>query len=253
MTMKTRIRIALSAFAGLISVSQVGAAQKDEANDVLIGYQEILNGREGVDPAILDTIAALIATETTNPGALTDTLRLLHPDFARALELAGDRGSEKGIGLLKKLSENEDPYLASESAYYLGRTLMNRQRSEEAIPLFIKIQDDHFDHSLRVGESIFYQGLCESNSLRRDAASISLNDFVDLYPDAPDRLLSEATDIINRIENVLDGSIDDVADHMDFATNKLELVDSGERTQGVQDDIVAMLDELIKQAEDSPP
>ncbi len=25
------------------------------------------------------------------------------------------------------------------------------------------------------------------------------------------------------------------------------------RTQGVQDDIIAMLDELIKQAEDSPP
>ena len=35
--------------------------------------------------------------------------------------------------------------------------------------------------------------------------------------------------------------------------NKLELVDAGERTQEVQDDIVAMLDELIKQAEDSPP
>ena len=107
--------------------------------------------------------------------------------------------------------------------------------------------------SLRIGEAIYYQGVCESLTLQRDAASISLNDFVDLYPDAPQRLLDDAVDTIGRIENVLDGSIEDVADHMDFATNKLELVDSGERTQEVQDDVIAMLDELIKQAEDSPP
>lgn len=251
--MKTRNWIALSAFAGLASLSQVGAAQKDEAADVLTGYQEVLKGREGLDPSILEKIAGLIAEETTDPGALTDVLRQLHPEFAKALEAAADPQNEEGIELLKKLSESDNPHLAAESAYYLGRTLMSRLRNEEAIPLFIKIQEDFFDHSLRVGESIFYQGLNESNTLQRDAASISLNDFVDLYPDAPERLLAEATDIINRIENVLDGSIDDVADHMDFATNKLEVVDSGERTQGVQDDIVAMLEELIQQAEDSPP
>ena len=251
--MKTRNLIVLSAFVGLAGLSQVGADQKDEASAVLLGYQEALKARGGVEPAVLDKIESLISEETTDPGALTEVLRQLHPEFAAALGAAADSGSDEGIQQLAKLAESDNPYLAAESAYYLGRTLMSRQRNEEALPIFVRLQDDFFDYSLRIGEAIFYQGLCESITLRRDAASISLNDFVDLYPDAPQRLLDEANDIIDRIENVLDGSIEDVADHMDFATNKLELVDSGESTQEVQDDIVAMLDELIKQAEDSPP
>lgn len=251
--MKTRNLIALAAFLGLAGTSHVGAAQKDEAADVLTGYQEVLKEREGLDPAILEKVAQLLAEETTDPGALTEILRKLHPEFAKALELAADTESEEGINQLKALAESDNPYLAAESAYYLGRTLMSRQRNEEALPIFIRIQDDFFDESLRIGESIYYQGICEALTLQRDAASISLNDFVDLYPDAPERLLADATDTIDRIENVLDGSIHDVADHMDFATNKLELVDAGERTQGVQDDIIAMLDELIEQAENSPP
>ena len=251
--MKTREMIALAAFLGLASSTQVGAAQKDEAADVLAGYQEVLTGKEGLDPAILEKVAQLIADETTDPGALTEILRTLHPEFSKALEAATDTDSEAGIEQLKKLTESDNPYLAAEATYYLGRTLMARQRNEEALPLFIKLQDDYFDESLRIGESIYYQGVCEALTLQRDAASISLNDFVDLYPDAQQRLLDDANDIIGRIENVLDGSIDDIADHMDYATNKLELVDAGETTQEVQDDIIAMLDELIKQSEESPP
>ena len=77
--MKTRNLIALAAFWGLASTSQVGAAQKDEAADVLTGYQEVLKGKEGVDAAILEKVAQLIAEETTDPGALTEILRQLHP------------------------------------------------------------------------------------------------------------------------------------------------------------------------------
>ncbi|MFT4548287.1 MAG: tetratricopeptide (TPR) repeat protein [Pseudoalteromonas tetraodonis] len=251
--MKTRKLIALSAFVGLSSLSLVGAAQQDEAVEVLTSYKQVLAGREGIDAAILERISGLIAEETTDPGALTDTLRELHPDFAKALEAATETGNDEGIKQLQKLTESDSPYLAAESAYYLGRTLMSRQRMEDALPVFINLQDDHFDYSLRIGEAIYYQGICEANTLQRDAASISLNDFIDLYPDAPERLLAEAKDLISTIENVLDGSIEDVADHMDFSTNKLELVDAGEQTQEIQDDIIAMLDELIKQAEDSPP
>jgi len=251
--MKTRNWFALGAIVGLSSISQVGAAQKDEAADVLVGYQEMLSGKEGLDPAIAEKVAALIAEETTDPGALTEVLRALHPAFAEALKAAADSESDEGIKQLTELSKSDDGYLAAESSYYLARTLMSRMRYEEALPIFIQIQDDHFDHSLRIGESIYYQGICESNTLQRDAASISLNDFVDLYPDAPAHLLGEANDLIGGIENVLDGSIDDVADHMDFATMKLDLVDTGERTKQVHVDIIDMLDELIKQAEDSPP
>lgn len=251
--MKTRNLIASCALVGLAIATQVGADQKDEAAAVLAGYRLALDGRGEIDPAILANLDSLVADGTTDPGALTEILRQLHPEFAKALAAASDSESDEGISLLEGLAESDNPYLAAESAYYLGRTLMSRQRNEEALPIFIKIQDDYFDYSLRIGESIFYQGVCESFTLQRDSASISLNDFVDLYPDAPERLLNEANDILARIENVLDGSIDDVADHMGYATNKLELVDSGEGTQGVQDDIIAMLDELIKQAEDSPP
>ena len=250
--MKTRKTFALVALLGLVNLSGLNAAQKDEAADVLAGFEEVLQAREDTDPALLAAVAQLIADETTDPAALTDILREMHPAFGKALEAAADTESDAGVEQLKKLAASEDPFLAAESAYYLGRTLMARQRNDDALPYFIKIQDDYFDQSLRVGESIYYQGICEALTLQRDAASMSLNDFVDLYPDAPERLINDANDTISRIENVFDGSIEDVADHMDFVTNKLMLIEAGEETQEIQNDVIAMLDELIEQAEQPP-
>ena len=61
--MKTRNLIALAAFLGLSSTSQVGAAQKDEAVDVLTGYQEILT-----DPSYSRQIITLTYPHIGNTG-----------------------------------------------------------------------------------------------------------------------------------------------------------------------------------------
>ena len=78
--MKTRNWIALISGGGRASVAGVGAAQKDEAKEVLQGYEESLKGREGIDPGILEKVAGLSAAETTDPGALTEVLRQLQPE-----------------------------------------------------------------------------------------------------------------------------------------------------------------------------
>ena len=123
--MKTRNLIALSAFVGLAGLSQVGADQKDEASAVLLGYQEALKARGEVEPAVLDKIESLISEETTDPGALTEVLRQLHPEFAAALSAAADSGSEEGIELLSQARRERQPLPGG------GECLLSRADTDE--------------------------------------------------------------------------------------------------------------------------
>jgi hypothetical protein len=52
------------------------------------------------------------------------------------------------------------------------------------------------------------------------------------------------------LQNFEEGSLSDVAEHMDFSRRRLDFSDAGENTQGKQEKIIAMLDELIKKAEE---
>ncbi len=104
MNMKTRNLIASCAFVGLAITAQVGADQKDEAAAVLAGYRLALDGRGEIDPSILANLDSLVADGTTDPGALTEILRQLHPEFAKALAAASDSESDEGISLLEASS-----------------------------------------------------------------------------------------------------------------------------------------------------
>ena len=92
--------------------------------------------------------------------------------------------------------------------------------------------------------------MAKSNSLEKEAGIALLARFLEEYPDASDRLRLSAQATLDGITGVLDGSVDDIADHMDFSHRRLGFEDSGQETQGVQQEIVAMLDKIIEQAEE---
>ncbi len=231
-----------------IVLSTASAAQRDDFAKVLSGFGESIEAAPDVTPALRAEVARLRELENLEAGALTGLLRQRYPEFAEALRAAaGD--PDAGVDALGKLAASDDPYLAAESSYYLSRVLIGEERFEEALPHLRRIRDQWAGESLRAGESLYYQGVCNANMLQRTAAADNLNDFVESYPDASPRLLGSAWDLIASIERVHRGSIDDVATHMEFSRRKLGLEDVGEPTQEVQGHIISMLDELIAMAE----
>tara|TARA_Y100000766_G_scaffold86034_1_gene73043 strand:+ start:2007 stop:3068 length:1062 start_codon:yes stop_codon:yes gene_type:complete len=187
-------------------------------------------------------------------NALTEPLREMYPDFANALVKAADDPIE-GIGILDKMINDDDVFLAAEASYFLSRLLISEGRYEEALPHLENIRSKWMNKSLRFGEALYYQGVCYSNMLQRTAASDALNDFVEKHTNESPRLLGAAVDIIASLERINRGSIDDVATHMEFSRRKLDIKDAGEETQFAQVRIVEMLDELIQRAEkqENPP
>ena len=231
--------------------SILGCLKADDAdyskNQVVESFIELF-------PNEKDALSTALQENLIESNALTAPLRRIYPDFAKELMSAADDTSV-GIDQLSKLSNTEDNFLEAESLYYLSRLLIGEGRYEESLPNLEKIRIKLKNNTLRYGEVLYYKGLCYSNMLQRTAASDSLNDFVDNFPDESPRLIGAALDIIASLERVNRGSIDDVATHMEFSRRKLDLEDVGENTQVAQGKIVEMLDELIKRAEEqeNPP
>ena len=235
----------------IAKISILGCLKADDAdyskNQVVESFIELF-------PNEKDALSTAVQENQIESNALTAPLRRIYPDFAKALMSAADDPSV-GIDQLSKLSNTEDNFLEAESLYYLSRLLIGEGRYEESLPNLEKIRIKLKNNTLRYGEVLYYKGLCYSNMLQRTAASDSLNDFVDNFPDESPRLIGAALDIIASLERVNRGSIDDVATHMEFSRRKLDLEDVGENTQVAQGKIVEMLDELIKRAEEqeNPP
>jgi hypothetical protein len=194
-------------------------------------------------PSWNEDLAIILAAPSSPTQKVSQGLQVLYPELKVALD---GRDNAK----LAELAKSGDPWLAAEASWHIARGLVTEERYEEAQPLLHEIGLKWETESPRVGQALFFQGLCESELLFRDQAQDTLYKFVDGYPEESPRLLEKARTMIDDLERREPGSIADVADHMETSERKLNLEDSGEQTQEVQEKIVAMLDTLIEQAEE---
>ncbi len=184
------------------------------------------------------------------PDALTSAVAVLHARLREALAALNDEQTQKAIALLKELRQAPDPYLVAHSAYFEGRALIIDERYEDALPLLSKVAGEWLDRTLYGGEALFLVGVCQTQLLRREAALRVFRDFVKLYPDAPERMRIGADHVVRTIQALEDGSLDDVQTRMADSRRRLHIEQSGKSTQDRQERIIAMLDKLIKEAED---
>lgn len=194
-------------------------------------------------PGWNDEAKAALAAEGDEATKISAALRILYPDLGPAMESV----SGNPAGLLE-MTESPDPYLASESSFYLARELMKREEFEKARPFMKQINEKWADKSPRALQSLYYQGVVENELLMRADAIESLSEFIEASP-KDSRLSESAQDLLGAMEGRGEGSIGDVADHMGFSERRLDKEDPGKNTQEVQEKIVKMLDTLIAEAE----
>jgi tetratricopeptide (TPR) repeat protein len=183
-------------------------------------------------------------------AAITESLRLLHPEFKAALAALGEDNLGAAIVSLTKLRESKDPYLAADASFYLARAYLLDERFEEALPLLADLQGKWGDKTASGGEVLFLRGVSEAALLRHPEAIASLEKFIASYPEAPERMRVGAFRQLEQLKLFQEGTLSDVHLRMDFSRRKLELEDTGGETRQQQDKIIDLLAKLIKESEE---
>jgi hypothetical protein len=197
-----------------------------------------------------EVIAALRVDADGKVVAITEVLRVLHPEFKAALAALGEENLGAAITGLTTLREHPNAYLAADASFFLARTYLLDERFEDALPLLSDLQSKWAGKTTHGGEILFLQGVAEVAMLRHQEATATLSKFLTLYPDAPERMRVGAFRQLEQLKLFAEGTLSDVSLRMDYSRRKLSLEDTGAETRQQQDKIIEILAKLIKEAEE---
>jgi TolA-binding protein len=240
---------------GLLFGAVVGAqAAPTDTNKVLDDFVASVGNSSTATPEQKRIVAQLVKELRQTPedrsAAITESLRLLHPEFKDALAALGEDNLSAAIVGLTKLRESADPYLAAAASFYLARANLLDERFEDALPLLSDLQGKWADKTASGGEVLFLRGVAEVALLHHQEASATLQRFLNEYPDAPERMRVGAFRQLEQLKLFEEGTLSDVHLRMDFSRRKLTLEDTGNETRQQQDKIIEILAKLIKEAEE---
>ena len=194
-------------------------------------------------------LARAQASPDARADALIESLNVIYPEFKQAqIQLAGPQAPQ-AMTTLTALAGSDDPYLAAHARFFAARTLAMDERYERALPMLEKLTADELAHTQESGEAMFLKGVAQVELLQRENALQTLKDFAKNYPFESERMVIGALHMIDELSYLQEGTLSDVTDRMDYSRRRLALTESGSRTQDEQENIVAMLDTLIEQAE----
>lgn len=187
--------------------------------------------------------------EGASVDAITDLLIQIYPQYSAAVDSSDDDQVTVGVQLLTPLASSTDKFLAADASFFLARMLMNHQRFEEAMPHLEGLATELYSYSAHKGEIHFFLGVAQAGLLQRDEAIRSFREFLEFYPEAPERLRVTAWRQVQELQALEEGKLQDVQRHMEFSRRRLDQRDTGEQTQQKQDKIVKMLAKLIEEEE----
>ena len=209
-----------------------------EANSTIDGKlkADVLKMREG----------ALLGGEY---DCIHQALLLLYPDYQRADALFQSDRLGAAVERFEALRASEDEYLRGYSTFRYGLAQMNRERYEEAAQAFTTVLNDCRFAGCDV-DAAFYVVVCLGQEREKEKAIAAANAFLKDYPDAPERYRKAMEQLKNELVQEWESPLYDLAGRMSQVARKIEGGDTGDPTQAKQKEIVAIIEELIKKAED---
>ena len=190
---------------------------------------------------------------------LTQGLAVLSPRFREGLDAYDAEEYGDCVAIMRELQSSRNGFIATHAAVYeikalvaLDRLVVARQRIEtvlfgsgQASAPMIDVET----YSYFSPEVAFLRGFCLLADLQYEQAHIALDEFVTTYPEASQRLVIAAKQMLMELQNRQLEGMGDVVDLMNFSGRRLSHSDSGETLRERQDRIVELLDGLIEEAE----
>ncbi len=226
-----------------------GAAPRDVVID---GFLRHVAADNSLNAATKEKVVAAVERYRNDPqaggAAIMAGLRELSPEFAAATQALADSNWDDGLKGLAQLEAPSNPFLKAESQFLAGRTLAQRERFEDAIALLASVSNEQA-HSLRASEAAFLKAKCLQGMLQYKAAISAYQQFLAEFPEAARRQRKEAEAAIIDLEDIDADLLPQIHSKMNFSRRRLSLEDSGEKTQEVQEEVVALLTEMIEELE----
>jgi len=207
--------------------------------------------RQDLDAALKASIAKLQpgAILGGEYGCIHQALLQMEPDYKKADALLLGERFAAAADLYKRLATSDDQYLKAYATFRYGLAAMNRERFEDAAANFQKVLNEWGRYVGCDIESAFYIAVCYGQMREKEKAIVSATRFLEDYPDAPERYKAAMEQMKNELVQEWESPLYDLAGKMNHVGRQIEKGDTGNPTQGKQKEIVDILTELIKKAE----
>ncbi|HUU94569.1 MAG TPA: hypothetical protein VM487_02430 [Phycisphaerae bacterium] len=242
----------------LVSLAHIVAASGQEPGRI-----------ERLNQGFLKHVAALgpqhaLAVETVRRGwqetyrdqspesFVPEALAVLYPAFAEALRAFDDERADDVVRLAGPLRTHADPYVRANAVYLYARALVDQGLLEEAeafLATAARTDAELAAYTPYAPHLWLLKGHCQTRNLHTGAAMKSLEELRGQFPDAPEPVQFATRQLLLEIERREQGTLEEVATLMTYAADRLKAADATQRVRDRQERVVALLDNLIKEAE----
>jgi hypothetical protein len=201
-----------------------------EAPGLLKAFEKIW--AQAADRPLLDRVSEILTLDCEAKALLAE---------------ANNPTSPAPTGVPKILKDASKPaFYRANLALAYGKALSNRRIYEEALEVLKLVRvEDVVDPSAY----LFHRAVAEHALLLKDDANRSILRLLDDTTDAPDRYKLVSVLMALDMQSWRDKDLGWIAREMDNIERRLELARGGPKTQKIQKEVVARLDELIKDLE----
>ena len=183
-------------------------------------------------------------------GCIHQALLALHPNYKRADSLLLEDRFAAASDAFQLLTKSEDKYLKAYATFRFGLTEMNRERYEEAATVFKGVLNEYGRYVGCDIESAFYLAVCLGQNRDKEKAIVAAQRFLDDYPDAAARYRKAMEQMKAELVQEWESPLYDLAGRMNHVASKIKGGATGKLTQEKQKEIVGIIEELIKKAEE---
>lgn len=143
--------------------------------------------------------------------------------------------------------EQIDPLVSTNLRLLLGRSLAQGNYVDEALQQLDGLKPSDV---LDPASLLFYQSIVYHRLVQREKGLEAIDQLLENEDKLPQRYSTLARLMQTDLMQLKDGSLDDVSRHMKDVQRRLELGRSGSKVREVEDEVIEMLDKLIKEEED---
>jgi len=178
---------------------------------------------------------------------VAETLCLGEPEAAKVLAEARDhdKAAPKEVPAIIR-DTKVNGYLRANLAVAYAKSLSNRRVYEEALDALKAVK---VENTVDPASYFFHKAVSEYSQLQKDEASRSIVRLLDDVDDAPERYRMVAALMYFDMQSWKENDLGWIARKMSNIERRLELARGGAKTQKEQKEVVARLDEIIKELE----
>jgi hypothetical protein len=199
------------------------------------------------DDASQKAFAALWASDHTLTDKVTETICLGNADAKKLLDEARDPKSAAPTEVPSLVKDKKLPaFFRANLALAYAKSLSNRRIYEEVLDTLEGVKPEQV---VDPGTLLFHKAVAEHALMKSREANNTIVRLLDDVADAPERYKMVAALMVFDMMTWKDKDLGAIARKMDNIERRLDLSRGGPKTQKLQKEVIARLDELIKEKE----